>query len=170
MWPGARSALSRCGRHGVPESDHAAVAHIARHVMLPLKIVPPFRQQYRAKRRGELPRQDRSALARSGLPASATIPLATLGRHAAARLAMPRADPRAAAPDAREPFGALDQFTARAVGRHAGALDGAEATVLLVSRTISRGGFLANRICVMAARPGRNRRRIAWCRSPVRAR
>jgi len=55
-----------------------------------------------------------------------------------------------------EPFGALDQFTREELW---GALQTLwmklKPTVLLVTHDLKEAGFLASRICVMSARPGR---------------
>ena len=54
-----------------------------------------------------------------------------------------------------EPFGALDQFTREELWAIMQALWLARRpTVLLVTHDLKEAGYLANRICVMQARPG----------------
>ena len=55
-----------------------------------------------------------------------------------------------------EPFGALDQFTREELwGDHADLWMTHQPTVLLVTHDLREAAYLANRICVMQARPGR---------------
>ena len=55
-----------------------------------------------------------------------------------------------------EPFGALDQFTREELwGVMQDLWITHRPTVILVTHDLKEAGFLANRICVMAARPGR---------------
>jgi NitT/TauT family transport system ATP-binding protein len=55
-----------------------------------------------------------------------------------------------------EPFGALDQFTREELwGIMQDLWMARRPTVLLVTHDLKEAGYLANRICVMAARPGR---------------
>ena len=128
------------------------------NVMLPLKIVPPFRQEYRTKRKTEFRDRDRSA-AGAGRPrrASATsIP----GSSPAACCSAPRSaarsihEPQLLMLD--EPFGALDQFTREELWAIMQELWMTHRpTVLLVTHDLKEASYLANRICVMQARPGR---------------
>ena len=62
------------------------------NVMLPLKIVPPFRENYRSKRKTEF-RDRAEALLEGGRPRQfrRQAPMAIVRRHAAAGLAVPRA-------------------------------------------------------------------------------
>ena len=67
---------------------------IRQNVMLPLKIVEPFRSSYRAQKNAGLPRSRRRAARQSRArwprrPAS----LGIVGRHAATGQSLPRADP-----------------------------------------------------------------------------
>ena len=62
------------------------------NVMLPLKIVPPFRQEYRAERKTEFRDRAEALLKEVGLAQlRRQASLAAFRRHAAARLALPRA-------------------------------------------------------------------------------
>jgi NitT/TauT family transport system ATP-binding protein len=55
-----------------------------------------------------------------------------------------------------EPFGALDQFTREELWSIMQDLwMTRRPTVMLVTHDLKEAGYLANRICVMAARPGR---------------
>ena len=95
------------------------------NVMLPLKIVPPFRSEYRAKKNTEFKRSRRGA-AGAGRPERLRrqISLAAFRRHAAARLALPRADPRPATAAARRAVRRARPVHPRGVvGDHAGAVD-----------------------------------------------
>ena len=70
--------------------------------------------------RGEYVDKAETLLARSASRARAASSLAALRRHAAARLALPRADPRAEAPDARRALRGARRLHARGVVvRHA---------------------------------------------------
>jgi NitT/TauT family transport system ATP-binding protein len=64
-----------------------------------------------------------------------------------------------------EPFGALDQFTREELWAILQDLYlDRKPTVLLVTHDLREAGFLANRICVMSARPGRIISTTARCR------
>ena len=141
------------------------------NVMLPLKIVPPFRSEYRAKRKGEFRDRVEALLAQVGLAGlRRQVSLAALRRHAAARLALPRADPRSAAAAARRAVRRARPVHPRGtVGDHAGPLDDAEADRAAGhARSARRPAYLANRICVMRRGPAASST-TAWCRSRGRA-
>jgi NitT/TauT family transport system ATP-binding protein len=127
------------------------------NVMLPLKIVPPFRQQYRAKRRGEFRDRIEALLAQVGLAGFSNKYPWQLSGGMLQRASLCRAlihEPQLLMLD--EPFGALDQFTREelwSVMQDLWTIH--RPTVLLVTHDLKEAGFLANRICVMAARPGR---------------
>ena len=97
------------------------------NVMLPLKIVAPFRQEYRAKRKGEFRDRIDALLARVGLAGFAEKYPWQLSGGMMQRASLCRAlvhEPQLLMLD--EPFGALDQFTREELwGDHAGSLDDA---------------------------------------------
>ncbi|MBX9846018.1 MAG: ABC transporter ATP-binding protein [Xanthobacteraceae bacterium] len=127
------------------------------NVMLPLKIVPPYRQQYRAKRKGEFRDRIEALLAQVGLAGFSNKYPWQLSGGMLQRASLCRAlihEPQLLMLD--EPFGALDQFTREelwGVMQHLWITH--RPTVLLVTHDLKEAAYLANRICVMAARPGR---------------
>jgi NitT/TauT family transport system ATP-binding protein len=127
------------------------------NVMLPLKIVPPYRQEYRAKRRGEFRDKIEALLAQVGLAGFSNKYPWQLSGGMLQRASLCRAlihEPQLLMLD--EPFGALDQFTREELwGVMQELWMTRKPTVLLVTHDLKEAGFLANRICVMAARPGR---------------
>src|SRR5215813_9300800 len=127
------------------------------NVMLPLKIVAPFRQEYRAKCRSEFRDRVDALLAQVGLAGFADKYPWQLSGGMMQRASLCRAlvhEPQLLMLD--EPFGALDQFTREELWAIMQDLwMTRRPTVLLVTHDLKEAGFLANRICVMAARPGR---------------
>lgn len=127
------------------------------NVMLPLKIVPPFRAHYRAKRKGEYRDRVDALLEQVGLLDFADKSPWELSGGMMQRANLCRAlvhDPDLLLLD--EPFGALDQFTREELWQTLQDLWLArKQTVLLVTHDLREAAFLANRICVMSARPGR---------------
>jgi len=127
------------------------------NVMLPLKIVPPFRQQYRAKRRGEFRDKVDALLAQVGLRDFAESYPWQLSGGMMQRANLCRAlihEPDLLLLD--EPFGALDQFTREELwGTLQELWMSTTTTVILVTHDLREAAFLANRICVMSPRPGR---------------
>ncbi|MBK1658131.1 ABC transporter ATP-binding protein [Paracraurococcus ruber] len=130
---------------------------IRQNVMLPLKIVPPFRAEWRRKRRTEYRDRADALLAQVGLKGFGDKYPWQLSGGMMQRANLCRAlihDPTLLLLD--EPFGALDQFTREelwAVMQELWATRGT--TVLLVTHDLREAAYLANRICVMSARPGR---------------
>jgi NitT/TauT family transport system ATP-binding protein len=127
------------------------------NVMLPLKIVEPFRSDYRAKKRGEFRDRAEALLETVGLKGFGDKYPWQLSGGMLQRANLCRAlihDPRLLLLD--EPFGALDQFTREELW---GVLQqlwlDRKPTVLLVTHDLRESAFLATRICVMSARPGR---------------
>jgi NitT/TauT family transport system ATP-binding protein len=127
------------------------------NVMLPLKIVPPFRQEYRSKRKGEFTDRIEALLAQVGLKGFSDKYPWQLSGGMLQRASLCRAlvhEPQLLMLD--EPFGALDQFTREELwGIMQQLWMTHRPTVVLVTHDLKEACFLANRICVMQARPGR---------------
>lgn len=130
---------------------------IRENVMVPLKIVPPFRSQFRAKRRGEFTERADALLAQVGLKGFGDKRPWQLSGGMLQRASLCRAlihDPQLLLLD--EPFGALDQFTREELwGIMQRLWIDRKPTVLLVTHDLREASYLANRICVMSSRPGR---------------
>jgi NitT/TauT family transport system ATP-binding protein len=130
---------------------------IERNIMLPLKIVEPFRSEYRQKRNGEFRDKAHALLAQVGLKGFGSKYPWQLSGGMLQRANLCRAlihEPRMLLLD--EPFGALDQFTKEELWSILQSLWlQHKPTVLLVTHDLREAGFLASRICVMSARPGR---------------
>jgi len=127
------------------------------NVMLPLKIVPPFRHEYRSKRKTEFRDRVEALLTQVGLAGFGEKFPWQLSGGMMQRASLCRAlihDPQLLMLD--EPFGALDQFTREELWAIMQDLWlSRKPTVLLVTHDLKEAGYLANRICVMRARPGR---------------
>jgi NitT/TauT family transport system ATP-binding protein len=127
------------------------------NVMLPLKIVPPFRGQYRRRRKTEFRDRAEALLAKVGLAGFGDKYPWQLSGGMMQRASLCRAlihDPQLLMLD--EPFGALDQFTREELWAIMQNLWlERRPTVLLVTHDLKEAAYLANRICVMQARPGR---------------
>ena len=131
--------------------------NIRDNVMLPLKIVPPFRSEFSAKRKTEFRDRVEALLAQVGLAGFGEKFPWQLSGGMMQRANLCRAlihEPDLLLLD--EPFGALDQFTREELWQIMQDLwMTKKTTVLLVTHDLREAGFLANRICVMSARPGR---------------
>jgi NitT/TauT family transport system ATP-binding protein len=127
------------------------------NVMLPLKIVPPFRAEFRAKRKAEFRDRVEALLAQVGLAGFGDKYPWQLSGGMMQRASLCRAlvhDPQLLMLD--EPFGALDQFTREELWAIMQDLwQTRRPTVLLVTHDLKEAAYLATRICVMQARPGR---------------
>lgn len=126
------------------------------NVMLPLKIVPPFRARYRQERKGEFRERAEALLEKVGLKGFGDKKPWQLSGGMLQRASLCRAlihDPELLLLD--EPFGALDQFTREELW---GILQNlwleSQPTVLLVTHDLREAAFLGTRICVMSPRPG----------------
>ncbi|MCZ8182652.1 MAG: ABC transporter ATP-binding protein [Beijerinckiaceae bacterium] len=131
--------------------------NIRDNVMLPLKIVPPFRQGFRAKRNSEFRDRVETLLKQVGLTGFAEKYPYQLSGGMMQRANLCRAlvhDPDLLLLD--EPFGALDQFTREELWAVMQDLWlSKKLTVILVTHDLREAAYLASRICVMSARPGR---------------
>jgi len=127
------------------------------NVMIPLKIVEPFRHDYRRKKNGEFRERAEALLKQVGLAGFSGKRPWELSGGMLQRASLCRAlvhEPDILLLD--EPFGALDQFTREELWDTMQALWIAKRpTVLLVTHDLRESAYLANRICVMSARPGR---------------
>jgi NitT/TauT family transport system ATP-binding protein len=130
---------------------------IERNIMLPLKIVEPYRSRYAREKNGAFRDKAHALLAQVGLKGFASKYPWQLSGGMLQRANLCRAlihEPRLLLLD--EPFGALDQFTREELWAILQELWLAHRpTVLLVTHDLREAGFLASRICVMSARPGR---------------
>jgi NitT/TauT family transport system ATP-binding protein len=131
--------------------------NIRDNVMLPLKIVPPFRQEFRSKRKGEFRDRVDALLTQVGLAGFGEKYPFQLSGGMMQRANLCRAlihEPDLLLLD--EPFGALDQFTREELWAIMQDLWlSKKLTVLLVTHDLREAAYLANRICVMSSRPGR---------------
>src|SRR5271155_2551944 len=129
---------------------------VRENVMLPLKIVPPFRQDYRAKRKTEFRDRADALLNEVGLANFGDKRPWQLSGGMLQRASLCRAlvhEPQLLMLD--EPFGALDQFTREELWAIMQELwTKLRPTVLLVTHDLKEASYLANRICVMRTRPG----------------
>ncbi|GAA4337141.1 ABC transporter ATP-binding protein [Pigmentiphaga soli] len=130
---------------------------IRENVMIPLKIVQPFRADFARKKRGEYAERAEALLAQVGLKGFGDKRPWQLSGGMLQRASLCRAlvhEPQLLLLD--EPFGALDQFTREELWAIMQDLWIAKRpTVLLVTHDLRESAYLANRICVMSARPGR---------------
>jgi NitT/TauT family transport system ATP-binding protein len=131
--------------------------NIRDNIMMPLKIVPPFKKDFSRKRRGEYRDRVEASLARVGLAGFGDKFPWQLSGGMQQRASLCRAlihDPTLLLLD--EPFGALDQFTREELWEIMQQLwIDKRPTVLLVTHDLKEAAYLATRICVMQARPGR---------------
>jgi NitT/TauT family transport system ATP-binding protein len=130
---------------------------VEQNIMLPLKIVQPYRAEFRRLRKTTFRDKVQALLTQVGLKGFGSRFPWQLSGGMLQRANLCRAlihEPRVLLLD--EPFGALDQFTREELW---GVLQSLwlsrKPTVLLVTHDLREAGFLASRICVMSARPGR---------------
>jgi NitT/TauT family transport system ATP-binding protein len=130
---------------------------IEQNIMLPLRIVEPFRSQYRKQRKLAFRDKANALLTQVGLAGFGPRYPWQLSGGMLQRANLCRAlihEPRLLLLD--EPFGALDQFTKEELWAILQNLWLAHRpTVLLVTHDLREAAFLASRICVMSPRPGR---------------
>ncbi|OHV82792.1 ABC transporter ATP-binding protein [Rhizobium sp. LCM 4573] len=131
--------------------------NIRDNVMMPLKIVPPYKHGYTKKKNGEYRERAEALLAKVGLSGFGEKFPWQLSGGMQQRASLCRAlihDPTLLLLD--EPFGALDQFTREELWEIMQNLwIEKKPTVLLVTHDLKEAAYLASRICVMQARPGR---------------
>jgi NitT/TauT family transport system ATP-binding protein len=141
---------------------------IEQNIMLPLKIVEPYRSQFAKLKRTTFRDKANALLEQVGLKGFGRRFPWQLSGGMLQRANLCRAlihEPRMLLLD--EPFGALDQFTREelwSILQELWILH--RPTVLLVTHDLREAGFLASRICVMSARPGRilDDRHVAFAR------
>jgi NitT/TauT family transport system ATP-binding protein len=156
---GGREVTARALRVGMAFQNPTMLPWmtIEQNIMLPLKIVQPFRARFAREKRGAFRDKAHSLLAQVGLKGFAGKYPWQLSGGMLQRANLCRAlihEPRMLLLD--EPFGALDQFTREELWSILQELWlSHRPTVLLVTHDLREAGFLASRICVMSARPGR---------------
>jgi NitT/TauT family transport system ATP-binding protein len=156
---GGREVAARALRVGMAFQNPTLLPWmtIERNIMLPLKIVEPYRSQFRKLRRTEFRDKANTLLEQVGLKGFGGNYPWQLSGGMLQRANLCRAlihEPRLLLLD--EPFGALDQFTREELWSILqGLWMSHKPTVLLVTHDLREAGFLAGRICVMSARPGR---------------
>lgn len=127
------------------------------NVMLPLKIVAPYKHQFRAKRNTEYRDKVEALLSQVGLGGFGDKYPWQLSGGMLQRASLCRAlihEPQLLLLD--EPFGALDQFTREELWSTLQDLWlTRKPTVLLVTHDLREATYLSTRIVVLSARPGR---------------
>ena len=130
---------------------------IRQNVMLPLKIVEPFRSSYRAQKHKAFAERADALLERVGLAGFGDRHSWQLSGGMLQRANLCRAlihQPKLLMLD--EPFGALDQFTREELWSILQDLwIEQRPTVFLVTHDLREAAYLATRILVMSTRPGR---------------
>jgi NitT/TauT family transport system ATP-binding protein len=167
---GGREVAARALRIGMAFQNPTMLPWltIEQNIMLPLKIVEPYRSQFRKLKRTTFRDKANALLEEVGLKGFARRFPWQLSGGMLQRANLCRAlihEPRMLLLD--EPFGALDQFTREelwSILQELWMLH--QPTVLLVTHDLREAGFLASRICVMSARPGRilDDRRVTFSR------
>jgi NitT/TauT family transport system ATP-binding protein len=156
---GGREVAARALRVGMAFQNPTMLPWmtIERNIMLPLKIVEPFRSQFRKLRKTAFRDKANALLEQVGLKGFGNRYPWQLSGGMLQRANLCRAlihEPRMLLLD--EPFGALDQFTREELWSILQDLWIAHRpTVLLVTHDLREAAFLGSRICVMSARPGR---------------
>lgn len=156
---GGREAAAKALRIGMAFQNPTMLPWltIEQNIMMPLKIVAPFKHSFRQDKKGAFRDRVHTLLKQVGLEGFANHYPWQLSGGMLQRSNLCRAlihEPDLLLLD--EPFGALDQFTREELWQIMQDLylDRAP-TVLLVTHDLREAGYLASRICVMSARPGR---------------
>lgn len=156
---GGREAQAKALRIGMAFQNPTMLPWltIEQNIMMPLKIVAPFKHSFRQDKKGAFRDRVHALLKQVGLEGFANHYPWQLSGGMLQRSNLCRAlihEPDLLLLD--EPFGALDQFTREELWQIMQDLylDRAP-TVLLVTHDLREAGYLASRICVMSARPGR---------------
>ena len=130
---------------------------IRQNIMLPLKIVEPYASRFRAEKNGAFRDRAEALLAKVGLSGFGDRRPWELSGGMLQRANLCRAlihEPKLLMLD--EPFGALDAFTREELWSILQELwIETRPTVFLVTHDLREAAFLASRILVMSARPGR---------------
>jgi NitT/TauT family transport system ATP-binding protein len=154
---GGREVAARALRVGMAFQNPTMLPWltIEQNIMLPLKIVEPYRSQFKRQRKLAFRDKAHALLAQVGLKGFANKFPWQLSGGMLQRANLCRAlihEPRMLLLD--EPFGALDQFTKEELWTILQNLWLAhKPTVLLVTHDLREAAFLASRICVMSPRP-----------------
>ncbi len=131
--------------------------NIRDNVMMPLKIVPPFKRTFSKDKKGAYRDRAEALLKQVGLQEFGNKFPWQLSGGMQQRASLCRAlihEPTLLLLD--EPFGALDQFTREELWEIMQTLWMEQSpTVLLVTHDLKEAAYLSSRICVMQARPGR---------------
>jgi len=127
------------------------------NIMIPLKIIQPFRAQFSDKKNTAFKDKAEALLAKVGLNGFGDKRPWQLSGGMLQRASLCRAlihEPQLLLLD--EPFGALDQFTREELWDIMQSLwIDTKPTVLLVTHDLREAAYLSTRICVMSSRPGR---------------
>lgn len=156
---GGREVAARALRIGMAFQNPTMLPWltIEQNIMLPLKIVEPYRSQFKKQRKLAFRDKANALLEQVGLKGFGPRYPWQLSGGMLQRANLCRAlihEPRMLLLD--EPFGALDQFTKEELWSILQNLWLAhKPTVLLVTHDLREAAFLGSRICVMSARPGR---------------
>ncbi|ERJ19585.1 ABC transporter nucleotide binding-ATPase protein [Salinisphaera shabanensis E1L3A] len=159
VFVGGREISARAARVGIAFQNATMLPWLSvrDNIMLPLKIVSPFKAGYRSKKATEYRERADALLAQVGLDGFGDKYPWQLSGGMLQRASLCRAlihEPRVLLLD--EPFGALDQFTREELW---GILQDLwldkKPTVLLVTHDLREAAYLASRVCIMSPRPGR---------------
>lgn len=159
VFVGGREISARAARVGIAFQNATMLPWLSvrDNIMLPLKIVSPFKGDYRAKKNGDYRARADALLAQVGLTGFGDKFPWQLSGGMLQRASLCRAlihEPRVLLLD--EPFGALDQFTREELwGILQNLWMDKKPTVLLVTHDLREAAYLASRICIMSPRPGR---------------